>query len=67
VKTGIIQHIPGRRRITGSADKGQYCTGFVYRCSTLKPTAHVIRKKKGSEIDAIHLSRGIPDNPENQK
>lgn len=47
----MIEHIPGRHRITVGADKGYDCADFVNQCRTLRATAHVARKKKGSGID----------------
>ena len=48
----MIEHIPGRHRITVGADKGYDCADFVNQCRSLQATAHVSQKKKGSGIDA---------------
>lgn len=47
----MIGNIPGRHRITVGADKGYDCADFVKQCRSLKATAHVARKNKGSGID----------------
>lgn len=47
----MIEQVPGHHQITVGADKGYDCADFVSQCRTLKATAHVAQRQKGSGID----------------
>ena len=47
----MLDQIPGRGRITVSADKGYDCKEFIEDCRDLDVTPHVARKEKGSAVD----------------